>query len=225
MLDLFHRAKYIFKTEGLLPLIQKGYLFLTKKLFQYDLFYIIEHSLTQRDENNYMPRITSYIFRMISTVKTADEMAYQGLRFYNSSINTRQRLEKGAIAFCIFVEQELAHIGWVALTEEANQSLFQPPFRVDYIYGEAATGGGWTNPRFRGLGLATYIYYKRLDFLKERGKTLARAAVTVDNTPSLIMHSKFTSNVRAKGRLLKILWYRSWKEIPLNLEIKELLLK
>jgi hypothetical protein len=84
-----------------------------------------------------MPKIDDFALKIVSTNEEADELEAQGLEFRSQVLNARKRLDKGAIAFCIFVGKELANVSWVAMTLEAKNSLGQPPFRVDFSNNEA----------------------------------------------------------------------------------------
>ena len=116
-----------------------------------------------------MPKIQDFTFKIVSTNQQADELATEGIDFRSNFINARRGLDKGALAFCIFVERELAHIGWVAMTEEAKNTFDSLPYQVDFSNKEACTGGTVTIPKYGGKGLMVYGYFKRLQFLKERG--------------------------------------------------------
>ena len=142
---------------------------------------------------------------------------------YNRIADGRQRLESGAVACCVFCGNGLASIGWVALTEEAHRSLFQPGYKVNFEVGQASTGGGWTDPWYRRKRLAVYNYCKRLEYIWSHGKTSVRTAVRTDNKASLKLHANFSPIIKVRGRDLKILWHRSWTEIPVNQEISRVL--
>jgi RimJ/RimL family protein N-acetyltransferase len=213
---LSRRAKYIFHTEGLIPLIRQGFTFLAGYFFRYRTLYLYQHIVGQGNEAEFVPRVQDFTLEVISTSQQADELAARGFDFRWQVGNFSQRLDKGAIAFCIFVGQELAHIGWIAPTQEAKESLHEPPYKVDYSNGEVCTGSTWTNPKYRGKGLMTYGYFKRFQFLKERGISASRAAVDKGNIASQRMIAKFNTGVYAKVRYLKILCWKSWKEEPPN---------
>lgn len=213
---LFRRAKYIFRTEGLISLLRQGFALLAGYFFRYRTCYLYEYAVGQGDEAQFTPRIQDFTLEVISTNQQADELTARGLDFHLQDSRAQQRLDKGAIAFCVFVGQELAHIGWVALNEEAKESLNEPPYKVDFANGEACVGGVWTNPKHREKGLMAYGYFKRSQFLKQRGKVLTRASVAKNNIVSQKMFAKFDSRVYAEGRYLKILCWKSWKEEPLK---------
>lgn len=211
---LFNRAKVILQTEGLLTLVVRGFDFLVSHIFKYGTFYLYEHTIQERSEADFLPKIQNCTVRVVSTNEQADELAANANDFRSYFIGARQRLDKGAIAFCVFVEGELAHIGWVAMTEEAKNTFVSLPFRVDFSNKEACTGGTITIPKFRGKGLMAYGMLLRLQFLGENGITTSRNAVDKGNIASQRAHAKLGPRVYAKARYLKVLWWEFWKETP-----------
>jgi hypothetical protein len=153
--------------------------------------------------------------KIVSTNQEADELEAEGLQFRSHVSNSRERLEKGAIAFCIFVERELASIGWVATTQEAKDSLNEPPYKVGFSNKESCTGGSVTDPKHRGMGLMGYNLWKRFEFLGQMDKVRDRAAVAKDNIPSQRATMRVRTKIHAEARYLRILWWGSWKERPL----------
>jgi hypothetical protein len=214
---LLRRAKDIFQTEGLTPLLKRGFDFATAPLYQYGDYYLYQHTLEERNEADFMPRIQDFTFRMVRTNEEADELAASpGYDFRRRFVNARKSLDKGAIAFCVFVSGEIAHIGWVALSEEAKKTFDPLPYKVDFSNGEASTGGTITVPKYRGKGLMAYGYFKRLQFLREQGVTASRNAVTVNNIASQKAHAKLGPKIYARARYLKLLWWDLWKERPVH---------
>ena len=123
-------------------------------------------------------------------------------------------LDKGAIAFCIFVKGEIAHIGWIALSEEAHKAVDNLPYKVDFSNNEACTGGVETITRYRGEGLMAYGHFKRFEFLTEKGIVVSRNAVAKSNIASQKAHAKFSPRVYAEASHLRLLWWHFWKEKP-----------
>ncbi len=208
---LFIRAKDILRKEGLIAFLRRGFAFLV----QYRTFYLYERTIKERNEVDFMPRIQDFTFKIVSTNQQADELAANGFDLPLDITNARYRLEKGAIAFCIFVEGELAHIGWVAMTDEAKKTIDPHPYQVDFSKKEACMGGAENIPKYRGKGLMTYGEYKRDEFLRERGVETCRNAVEVGNVASQRVHAKFSPRIYAKARYLSVLGWKFWKETPL----------
>lgn len=213
---LLNRAKEIFQTEGLISLLRRGFPFLIRQyFFRYRTVYLYEYKLGERNEADYRPIIQNFTFKIVSTNQQADELAVIGADFRSYFSNARRSLDKGAIAFCIFVGQEIAHVSWVAMTEEAKNTFDSLPYQIDFLNNEACTGGTVTITKYKGKGLMTYINYKKSQFLWEKGIITLRNAVETSNIASQKAYAKFGPKIYAKARYLEILWWKSWKETPL----------
>ena len=210
----WERAKYIYQTEGLFQLLRLIISFAKGRFFRYENYYLYEYTLKERKEADYLPRVQGLLFKMVCTNKQADDLASVGLDFRLHFIKARLGLEKGAIAFCFFVDKELAHIGWVAMNKEAKNTFDALPYKVSFLDKQACTGGTWTNPKYRGKGLMVYGYYKRFQFLREMGIFSSRNAVSVGNIASQQAHARFGPKVYSKARYLKVLCWESWEETP-----------
>jgi len=212
---ILRRARDILKTEGRSTLFKRSFDFMTSWLFKQDSFYLYEHTIRERGEADFMPEITDFNFRIVRNNDEAEDLAKtMGFDFRGQLWHSRERLDKGAIAFCIFTEGELAHIGWVALNEMAKKSLDPHPYNVDFAHGQACTGGTFTPPKYRGKGLMTYGYFKRFEFLRENGFATSRNVVSTRNVASQKAHAKFAPRKLARARYLRLLWWESWKETP-----------
>ena len=166
----FTRAKEIYQKEGLVPLIKMTFTFLVSR-FSYNniTFYIEGFLLNEENEADFLPKVQDFTFEIIATKQQADELAAASFDFGSHHPNERRGLEKGAVAFCFFIDGKLAHIGQVAMNVEAKSSFDSLPYRVDFAHKQACTGGTWTNPIYRGKGLMVYGYFKRFEFLREKG--------------------------------------------------------
>jgi len=213
---LLGRAREIFQTEGLLPLLGRGFIFLLGYLFRYENYYLYEHTLKERDEADFLPRAGDFTLEIVTTRRQADELVAAGLDFGSHHPNERRGLEKGAVAFCFFIEGRLAHIGRLAMNQEAKNTFDSLPYRVNFADKQGCTGGTWTHPRYRGRGLMVYGYFKRFQFLREKGFKSSRNAVEVGNIASQKAHARFRPEVYARARYLKILWWRNWQERPIE---------
>ena len=216
--ELLKRAKTIRQTEGLAPLFRRVLLFVAKRFFKYESYYLYEYAtenVQKLSEADYMPRIGDITLKVVSSNQEADKLETEGLEFRSQSINNREALDKGAVAFCIFVGQELANISWVAMTEEAKTSLAEPPYKVDFSKGEACTGGTWTHPKYRRMRLRFYAAFMKRKFMFEKGIPVQRFAMTKQNIAANVGAAKFNINIYAEARFLRVLWWKSWKEKPL----------
>lgn len=216
MTSLLERATEIFQTEGLLPLLRQGFIFLIGYFFWYQRYYLYEHTIRPRDEADFSPKIQDFIFKIVTTNQQAEELAAAGFNFGSHHPSARGGLDKGAAAFCFFIDGELAHLGWVGMDETAKNCFDLLPYRVDFAAKQACTGGTWTNPKYRGRGLMVYGYFKRFEFLREQGIETSRNGVEMGNIASQKAHAKFGPKVYAKARYIKIFSWKSWKETPLT---------
>ncbi len=213
---MLKRAKDILKTEGLKPLLTRGFDFAKAWFFDYGDYYLYEYTLEERNEADYLPEIGDFTFKMISNNEEADKLAKAiGSDFRRRFVKSRRMLDKGAIAFCIFVKGEIAHIGWIALSEEVHKAADNLPQRVDFLNHEAYTGGTHTIPQYRSKGLMSYGYFKMFEFLRGKGIVVSRNAIAKDNIVSQKAHVKFSPRVYAEAKQLRLLWWRFWKEKPL----------
>ena len=180
---------------------------------------IYEHTLKEIDFNDFMPYISNFTLHIVSTNRQADTLEADGYEFSNYQQRQSRGLDIGAIAFCIFVGQELAHIGWVALTEEAAPYVDSWRYHVDFTGGEACSGSSSTLPQYEGKGLFKYGYYRRFEYLREMGVDKMIASVDINNTASNNMHAKFHPKIRARVRHIKFLGWESWKEWKLSTQL------
>lgn len=142
-------------------LLRRALRLVVRLLFRYDRYYLYEYvtrNVENLNEADFMPRIDNFTFKVISTNQEADELEAAGLEFRSLFADARERLDKGAIAFCTFVGREFANIGWAAMSEEASESIKEPPMKVDFAHNEACMG---VHGRAQGIGggpCALYLF-------------------------------------------------------------------
>jgi len=213
---LLARAKDIFQTEGLRPLVGRGFDFVRHSLFYCAEYYLYQNTVEEINPADFMPRVVDFTFHIICNNKEADELAANtGHDFRRRFLNARKSLDKGAIAFCTLVKGEIVNICWVALSEEAKKTLYSLPQKVDFSGNEAYFGGSQTTPEYRLKGLSRYNFCRRVQFLRERGVTLMRGVVKVDKRAPQPMGPRRGAEIYARARYIRVLWWKSWKEIPL----------
>jgi len=219
--ELFRRAASIHRTEGLLPLTKRATAYAVRRLFRYETYYLYEgDSSTYKrfSDTDFVPKVDGLSFRVVHTNEEADELEAQGFQFGEHAGDARSKLNNGAIAFCVFVGHELANVGWLCTTQQAKDSLDEPPVRVDFSNGETWTGGFSTNPRYRRMGLHTYCILEMIEYWLQKGIVKSKWAVAKRNFAALTAESKIGSVIYGEGRLIKVLWWKSWKERPLPLQ-------
>jgi RimJ/RimL family protein N-acetyltransferase len=210
------RANHILRHHGLAALLARAFKYLFDHVFQCGTFYVYKMTVKDKNEADFLPKIHDFKFQIVSTNEQAAGLADDGFDFRYYSIYAARRLEKGAIAYYIRIGQELAHVGWVALSEPAKNTFDPHAYRVEFANGEACTGGVLTIPKYEGMGLMTYGCYRRLKLLKELGITQALSSVNINNIASQKVLTKFDAEICARARYLKILWWKFWKEAPIE---------
>ena len=114
---LFRAANSVCVTDGLWGLLKRGSRFLLHPFFEYSTYYLYTkpvplgeglsgaYSTLQSDNT---------IQKVASLNEEADELESQAFEFRSYALNARKRLDQGGLATCVFVAQELGHIGWIA---------------------------------------------------------------------------------------------------------------
>ena len=195
-----------------MPLLRRGFDFLIGLFFQYGTYYLYESKLKEMDNADFMPGVNDFTFKIVTSNREADQLVANGFEFQSSGgiYSYRERLNKGTIAFCLFIGRELAHVTWVAMTAEAKNSFTPLPYRVDFLNKEVCSVASQTIPKYRQKGLAAYVYYKELQFLRERGIMTVRYAIKASNIAA--QRAPRLGKIYAKARYLKILWWKLWSE-------------
>lgn len=210
--DYLNRARYLLKNEGAGTFFSKiitSYIFINKE------YYLRQHFAGDLKEADFLPARKDFTFKLITDNKTADEWAKQtGCDFRNQILHARQRLNAGAIAFCIFVGKELACVNWLALTPKAKHIINPLPFKVDFDARQACASGAETVPKFRGEGLMAYSWFQRNEYMKRQGIEMLIGTDAVDNKAILTLQTHFPSRIVARARYIHFLFWRYWKEKP-----------
>lgn len=216
---LMRRSVALLRSDGMAELLRHGLAFLgflVGRLFFARTVYLYKHEIQLRERARFLPRLDSWELRIIHSNAEADQVAAEGLQdLRDVFVFSHRSLDKGAIAFCVYVGGELAHVGWVAVDAAGKNSVDKIPFRVAFAAKEACTGGTYTIPKFRGKGLMGYGYYERLEYLREKGFVVSRNSVTISNIASQKVHAKFNPVIYGKARYRKVLRWESWREMRL----------
>lgn len=216
---MFKKAKQIHQTQGLLKLLQQALTWLRVQFFEYHAYYLyclsLEDDPSIRDANP-VPPLEDISYRIVSTNSEADEFEADGFEFHSITANAREKLESGAIATCVFVGKELANLGWVAMTQEAKDSLKSPPFEIDFSSGECWSSHVWAKSKYRRTGLLVHSDMKRRQFQLQQGVRVSKWAINKRNIPPQRLATRLSFQICGQGRYLSILWWNSWKEEPLT---------
>ncbi len=215
---LFRRAHQVYQTDGSVGLLRRGLAFGIGPFFFFRTYYVYREcveDLAEAEEAGFVPEIEGLSFHIVSSKEEADELEAQGFLFRSQVANARRNLEKGATAFCLFVGQELASIAWHATNRDAQRSLGEPPYPVDYEKDEICSGGLWSNPKYRRKGLRRYSRLRRLEFLRDSGVKARRGVIAKQNVLAFSGRADFQPSASAEARYLRVLWWKWWKERPL----------
>ena len=221
--DLLATARRVYEEEGVAPLFLRTAAFAVRWLVRYESFYVFQYdrdAFARLREEDFLPTTDNALPRVLSTSQEADELEAQGFRFYERVPHARRRLDAGARAFCVFVGQELGCVAWLCTTQQAKDSLGEPPVRVDFHNNEAWVGGFWTDPSYRRMRLHSYNIYRILDCPFREGILMERYVVQKRNRAALRAESRAAPTVYAEGRLLKVLWWKRWKERPIGADVE-----
>ncbi|MCK9355980.1 MAG: hypothetical protein M0R22_02365 [Dehalococcoidia bacterium] len=180
-------------------------------------FYVYRYPIPCVDPEENRPRVDNLDVRVIDSLHDIVLLAGTGYEDPRMRVPPMEkRLAAGAVAVCGFVNRRLVYVGWVAMSEPAKRSFDRLPYDVAFDSGEAATGGAWTAPEYRGVGLYRYMFGRELALLRHRGRTVCCNAIGVRNRPSQRGQACYGAQVCARGRLLHILGRRRWTETPMS---------
>jgi hypothetical protein len=115
---LARRGGRLLRTEGPWAVLRQAWSFsgwLIGRAFHFRTVYLYEHALVPRDRAKYLPRVDSWELRIIHSNEEADRVVAEGFEdLRDVFVFSHRSLDKGAIAFCVYIGTELAHVGWVA---------------------------------------------------------------------------------------------------------------
>jgi hypothetical protein len=216
---LLARAKDIYRTEGWTSLLRGTFLFALHLLYvrwvQQVYASVLEHDQSLSN-HNLAPPLDDVTHMFLSTNEEVDDVEARGYELRSVVRDAGAMLDAGATAACVFVGKELGNVVWVATTQQAMDSLKEAPFTVDFAGGECWTGRAWTNPRYRQAGLFSYADIKSRRRQLEQGIRVSKWALGEHNIPSKRIAARIGATPCAEGRYRRVLWWRSWKEIPLG---------
>lgn len=216
---LLRKGKDILREEGLLALVKRAFLFVLRSLFfSHEIYYIYEKTLNDSDEVKLTSRIQNWTLKIVSEPEHVDELVTEGFNigWYFGPEEIKKRVSRRAVLFCVFVGNELAHVTWVALGEKAKRKIDGLPFKIDFQKGEVCSGASLTKPQYRGRGILSYTYSHIFPYLAKQGFVKDKFTVHENNIHSQRAHSKLNPTTTRRGRCLKILWWKFWREKPMK---------
>jgi len=179
-------------------------------------FFLFERHHDSWPEEWFKPGLVQFEELFVADNELADRLAQSHEDFRLLSRGARNALETGAIAFCVYVGHDVAHVAWLATTQQARRTLDGLGFEVPFHDGVAWTGAAWTAPSYRGRGLLTYGSYRRFEYLLRQGFTASRGAVERTNYASQRTNMHFAPRIYAVGTYWRVLGRRLWSERALR---------
>jgi len=212
-----HRASHLLRAEGLAGLVAGVFRHLEalkRRILWSKRFVVYSTSTAIYDPVLAAPSGSGPEVYVLERDADAERLAAAGYEDVRRVVRSAsRRLEYGAVAFCAFVQRELAHVSWVGLTEPAMRSLTSLPVPVRLDEGEGYWGAALTMRRFRRLGLYKHVMNWRLWYSHEHGCPVLVDATAVDNVASLRGHDAFDRRLRGVYLYRRRLWWSDWKEL------------
>ena len=173
---LFSKAKQVINEEGFLALSKRFLFFLKRLLLSYSSYNILESTL---DPPEVICQIKDLTIRMITSIKELDQLASeQPIDDGFDLPRDKEIIGMGAVLFCAFAENELAHITQVFVGKTAHKIY---PFSFAMPYGHTVAMATFTAPKYRREGISGYTHSIVLKYLKEKGISRAWDIQNKDN--------------------------------------------
>jgi len=218
MVMLIQRIIKLIRSEGFISFLKKTFATVAERILWFQTYYVSEINIQELspDPVSNQPEINNLSHQLIHSNQEADSVSdrYEDFRPYFT--NSRQRLNNGAIAQCLYVDNEVGHIIWIALNESAKKSFNDLPYKVNFDNKEMCIGGALTTPNHRGKGLSTYATHLRNRYLKGKGITKKIAVIKVGNMIPLRLALSMENRVTTKAYYMRLLGLKIWKEVPID---------
>jgi hypothetical protein len=215
----FRRWWDILSKEGLFTSTKRTFSFLLRSLYRRENMYLYYTSVEEEASQPYcMPKTADFELKIITETAQADKLIANGFQFDSYLLTNDKRLQCGAIAFCVFVEKQLAYISWLATDKKAKDAIADVPRPVDFTAREAYAGWTFRNPKYWRLssGLSSFVHYKRALYLQHKGFKTYKYEVNKNNRVMLNMTAKRSqAKLYRQARYIKFLWCKSWRESDL----------
>ena len=215
----------VYQTEGLLSVIRRSFVFIGKKVFSYETYYLLEQSVQDLElhHGKHVPVMPGSTTKLVTSNLQADELAreYEDFRPYH--ISAHQMLDAGATVLCVYIGKEFANMGWFATTDSAKKTFNDIPYHVDFDNKEACLGGSYTTPKYRRQGMRIYGNRFRNKALKELGIVTRKMAVRTNNIIGLKASNATPGHrVYARAHCIRFLAFTFWKEIPMGIPLQDI---
>jgi len=210
------RAASLLRTEGTAGLAQGAVRYvrhLAHRVYWQEDFVIYETDTKGYALGLVAPSIDGLEVQVLGSESDVQRLVTEGYEDVRRVVRpAARRLQHGAVGFCAFVNREVAHVAWVALTQEVQVALDLFPYFVDFDNGEAWWGGSLATGRYRNLGIYRHVMAWRLRYCHELGCHVLVDATEVRNTPSLRSQETYNPRTRAYCRYRRFLRWCRWTE-------------
>lgn len=194
---LFRRGKQILHEEGFPSLFKRLSSFVHCPYFIYENILCIYPNITCKVDN--------LVLKVITITEEIDRLLAEGSNFSSYEISIQQckeRLGRGAIFFCAFVNNEIAHGSWIGMSRKAADDFFH--FPVDYRQ-TACIGGTMTIPKFRRKNINLYVHSKMYQYIRKKGLSKAVLEIHKDNIAARNSQAKLGSYIIGEGCQIRLL--------------------
>lgn len=211
---IIHRASHVIRTAGVKAFVREGVRYCLHGLGEYGHYYLYRQDMQDWDEAAFLPRLPDIRCEIVVDPQRSQVAfpEYLGI----SRVESGRKFAQGCIAVCLFAGEKMVHISWLALSQAAKETFDWLPYTVDYAQHEACNGATVTDPRYRQQHLMEYASYKKYEYLKSRGITCVRRAVSTRNIASQKGGARFGQVLYARARYFRLFGYKSWKETPVT---------
>lgn len=212
--DYSNRIIYTLRKKGVAALLLEICFFILNNIYTRGFYNIYEVKLPLKE----VPCFdigNAYII----LIKTTEEFEkYNKDNFDFKGMFFRDRLKKGAIAFCIFINKQLVHVTWITFNEQAKDVVDPIPFKVDFYAKEVCSGASFTDPNQRGKGYLKTIYSYIFPYLSQQGIIKVVYSINKNNIPSLKALVHFNPALICQGHYKRFLWWASWEEKKISID-------
>ena len=119
------RGIYVLQKEGAWSFLSQVFSFLGGFFYSRGSYYIYEKTLTKNERYQFNTKLQNTTIKIISASEEFEQLGSNGYDI--KMMLFKDKLKKGAVAFCAFVNKELAHVTWAAFNEKAKKEIGELP--------------------------------------------------------------------------------------------------
>jgi len=206
----------ILSERGFKGFLQNGLYFLGSHLLDYQTFYVYRLKLGENNNRQCPPAFIEH--KLVDKTSDYSDLVSKGYDFSTFVVKNDNRLLQGAMCLCYFQNKTISHIIWIALDQQAKESLIDLPCQVDFESGEAYLGRMARNPKLPRMTFsAIAIYFQALEVLFTSGKKSCTFIVRQNNLlPQIGLAKRADIRPRSSARYFRLLWRQWWWEKPIG---------